>query len=85
MAESIESLALRMGQQNQIIDEYRVALFTMEQKLILLVKMMEEKGFMAKGEFDKRWPVYLKNDVGVIGPDGVMEGSLKVSLFGEAA
>lgn len=44
--------------------------------------MMEEKGVFAEGEFDKRWPLYLKNDIGMVGPDGMMEGSLKIHFYG---
>jgi hypothetical protein len=38
---------------------------------------------MAKEELARRWPLYLKNDVGVLGPEGKMEGSLKVSFYGK--
>ena len=82
MAETIDTLSLRSSQQAQILDEYRVAIFTLEQKFALLVRMIEERGFMAKGEFDKRWPICLRNDIGVLGPDGVMEGSLTVRRYG---
>jgi hypothetical protein len=71
-----------MGQQGQILDQYRVNIYTEELKFGLLIKMLEEKGIFAQGEFDKRWPLYLKNDVGVVGPDGLMEGSLKVHFYG---
>jgi len=67
----------------QILDEYRVTIYTMEQKQALLIRMLEEKGMMAKGEFSKRWPVFLKNDIGVLGPDGLMEGSAKITFFGQ--
>ena len=43
---------------------------------------MEEKGIFAKEEFDKRWPLYLKNDIGMVGPDGIMEGSLCIKFYG---
>lgn len=82
MPENIESLTLRVAQQSQIIDQYRVNIYNLELRFMLLCKMMEEKGFFAKGEFDKRWPQYLKSDVGVLGSDGVMEGSLKVTFYG---
>jgi hypothetical protein len=45
--------------------------------------MLEEKGIMAKDEFTKRWPLYLQNEIGVIGADGVMSGVLKVNMYGE--
>jgi hypothetical protein len=79
---AIDTLMLRTMQQQQILDQYRVAIYNLELRSALMVKMMEEKGFMAKEEFDKRWPVYLKNEVGIIGPEGKMEGSLKVSFYG---
>jgi hypothetical protein len=47
----------------------------------LLMKMLEEKGIFAPSEYDKRWPLYLKNDVGAIGPDGIMAGDLRVTFF----
>jgi hypothetical protein len=81
MPESLETLSLRSAQQGQILDQYRVNIYNLELKFNLLVKMFEEKGLLAKDEFEKRWPLYLKNDVGVIGPEGVMEGSLKVTFF----
>jgi hypothetical protein len=83
MPESIESLSVRLGQMTQILDEYRVGIFTLDQKLSLLIKMLEEKHLMATGEFDKRWPIYLKSEVGILGSDGVMEGSLKVTFYGQ--
>jgi len=43
--------------------------------------MLEEKGLMSSDEFEARWPLYLKNDVGVVGQDGIMEGSLKVKFY----
>jgi hypothetical protein len=54
----------------------------MELRFNLIVKILEEKGIILQGEFDKRWPVFLKNDIGVPGSDGLMEGSLKVSFYG---
>lgn len=83
MAESIEILSLRQGQQGQILEQYRSGAYNSDLRFTLLLKMLEEKGVMAKGEFDTRWPLYLKNDVGVVGPDGQMEGSLRVTFFGE--
>jgi hypothetical protein len=81
MAESTELLSLRIAQQGQIIEQYRMSIYNIELRMTLLVKMLEEKGTFIKEEFDKRWPVFLKNDVGVPGPDGIMEGSLKVKFY----
>lgn len=83
MAESVESLSIRTAQMTQILDEYRVTIYTLDQKFNLLIKMLEEKGLMAKDEFNKRWPIFLKNDIGVLGPEGVMEGSLMVKFYGQ--
>jgi flagellar biosynthesis/type III secretory pathway protein FliH len=82
-AQALEMGILRDNQQQQIIDQYRAAIYNLELKFDLLIKMFEEKGIMAKEEFGKRWPLYLKNEIGVIGPEGRMEGSLKVSFYGE--
>jgi hypothetical protein len=82
MPESLDVLSLRTGQLAQIQDQFRYDVYNLQLKLDLLIKMLEEKGHMVKGEFDKRWPTYLKNDVGAIGPDGMMEGSLKVTFYG---
>jgi hypothetical protein len=82
MADSLELLTLKINQQNQILEEYRSSIYIQELRSTLLIKMMEEKGILALGEFDKRWPLYLKNDVGAIGPGGVMEGSLVCHLYG---
>jgi hypothetical protein len=82
MPDNIELLNLRVGQQTQILEENRMAMYTQELRLALLIKMLEEKGILVPGEYDKRWPLYLKNDVGAMGPNGVMEGSLKILKFG---
>ncbi len=83
MAKDLELLNLRSNQQAQILDQYRGNMYNLELRQNLLIKMMEEKGFFSSGEFEKRWPLYLKNDVGVIGPDGIMEGSLKIHFYPE--
>ena len=72
---------LGINQQQQVLDQYRINIFNLELKLGLLNKILEEKGMLIKDELDKRWPIYLKNEVGVLGPDGKMEGSLKVTFF----
>jgi len=56
-------------------------LFNMELRENLIIKMLEEKGILTKGEFDNRWPLYLKNDVGVVGEDGIMAGSLQITMY----
>lgn len=80
-AQALEVSMLRLNQQQQILDQYRVTIYESELKLNLLIKIMEEKGIMAKEEFSKRWPLYLRNDVGVLGPDGRMEGTLKITHY----
>lgn len=81
MAESIDSLNLKIAQLVQIVDQYRVNMYNDEMRLCLLLKIMEEKGIIVPGEFDKRWPLYLKNDVGVPDSNGLMEGSLKIKMY----
>jgi hypothetical protein len=83
MSDSLELLNLKVNQQNQIFEESRMAMYTQELRLALLIKMLEEKGVLVMGEYDKRWPLYLKNDVGAMGPNGVMEGSLVIKIYGE--
>jgi hypothetical protein len=82
MPESLEMMSLRTGQLAQIQDQFRVETYNMQLKFSLLMKMLEEKGILVKDEFEKRWPLYLKNDVGAIGPDGMMDGSLSVKFYG---
>ena len=82
MADNTELMNLRVNQQTQILEENRMAMYTHELRTALLIKMLEEKGVLVPGEFDKRWPLYLKNDVGAMGPGGVMEGSLKIAKYG---
>ena len=82
MAENIELLSLRINQQTQVLEENRMAMYNQELRLALLIKILEEKGVLVAGEFDKRWPLYLKNDVGAMGPGNIMEGTLRVSKFG---
>ena len=79
---NIELTSLRINQQQQVLEQYRVNIYNMELRFKLLNQMLEEKGIMAKDEFEKRWPLYLKNDIGVLGPNGQMEGSLKVTMYG---
>lgn len=81
--QSVDLAMLRTNQQQQILDQYRNSIYNLELKLTMIGKMLEEKGLFAKDEIDKRWPLYLKNDVGVIGPNGVMEGHLKVTMYGK--
>lgn len=81
MAESTELLSLRTNQQSQILDQYRGNIYNLDLRVGLVIKMLEEKGIFASGEFEKRWPLFLKNDVGVIGPDGIMEGTLKIHFY----
>jgi len=79
--ESNELLSLRSAQQNQILDQYRVTMYNQDLRFSLMVKLLEEKGIFVPGEFDNRWPLFLKNDIGAIGPDGIMEGTLKVYFY----
>lgn len=76
-----EVLSLKINQLTQIVDQYRINIFNLELRNALLVKMLEEKGLFAREEFDKRWPLYLKNDVGILGPEGTMEGTMKVTFY----
>ena len=80
--ETNEKLNLQVNQMNQILEQYRANMFTTELKFNLVLKMLEEKGILAKGEFETRWPQYLKTDIGVVGQDGIMDGSLAVHFYG---
>lgn len=82
MPENVETLSLKLGQHNQILDQYRATIYNLELRMTLFNKMLEEKGVLAEGEFEKRWPQFLKNEVGIIGPDGIMEGSLAIKFYG---
>jgi hypothetical protein len=81
--QSLDLALLRTNQQQQILDQYRSNIYNLELKLTMVGKMLEEKSLLAKDEIEKRWPLYLKNDVGVIGPNGLMEGRLKVTFYGK--
>ena len=83
MPDNNETLSLKLTQHNQILEQYRMSIYNLELRFDLLVRMMEEKGIFAAEEFQKRWPVYLQKDIGVVGSDGVMEGSLKVTFYGQ--
>jgi hypothetical protein len=80
-AKVLEQVQLIINQQQQIVEQYRVSIFNSELQIKLLIKLLEEKGTLVKDEFNQRWPMYLKNDIGVIGPDGRMEGTLKVTMY----
>lgn len=81
MSESLETIALKVNQMSQVLEQYRSNIYTLELRLTLMNKLLEEKGALSAGEWDKRWPLYLQNDVGVLGQDGVMQGSLKVTMY----
>ena len=81
MAGDTNMLNLKLNQQNQVLDQYRMNIYNLELRFKLIIKMLEEKGLMSSDEFEARWPLYLKNDVGVVGQDGLMEGSLKVHFY----
>jgi hypothetical protein len=81
MAEDLDNVNLRFSQYSNILEQYRSNMFMMEHRTNLVIRMLEEKGIFAKNEFDTRWPLYLKNDVGVPGQDGMMQGSLKITFF----
>jgi hypothetical protein len=83
MADSPDILSLKIAQVTQVLEQYRMNIYNLELKNNLLIKMLEEKGIMAIDEFEKRWPLYLKNNVGIVGADGIMEGNLKVHFWGE--
>ena len=83
MPDSLDTMSLKISQMMQILDQYRMNIFNMDLRFQLLTKMLEEKGVFVKEEFAKRWPIFLKSDVGVVGQDGVMEGVLKVTFYGE--
>ena len=82
-AQALEQGMLIANQHQQVIDQYRVAIYNSELRINLLIKMLEEKGVMVKEELNQRWPLYLKNDIGVLGPNGRMEGELKVTMYGD--
>jgi hypothetical protein len=78
----LEMSRLAGTQTEQTMDQYRMNIYQEGLKFNLLLKMLAEKGIFAQEEFEKRWPLFLKNDVGVLGPDGRMEGTLKVTMYG---
>ena len=82
MADSPELLSLKVGQISNILEQYRANIYNLEIRLQLLMKILEEKGALVLGEFDQRWPTYLKNNVGVLEADGIMAGSLKIHIYG---
>jgi hypothetical protein len=83
MSDSPDVLSLKVAQVTQVLEQYRLNIYNLELRITLLNKMLEEKGVLAIDEFEKRWPLYLKNNVGVVGPDGVMEGSLRIKFYGD--
>lgn len=83
MAENNELLTLKTNQQSQILDQYRGNIYNLELRVSLIIKMMEEKGIFTQGEYENRWPLFLKNDIGMVGPDGKMEGTLKIHFYPE--
>ena len=81
MAEA--NVALNLSYHKQLVDRLRIQNYHQDLRIKLLVKMLEEKGIMASDELEKRWPLYLKKDIGAVGQDGIMEGTLKVTFFNE--
>lgn len=76
-----QNISLMVSYQKQVIDKLRLQAYQNELKFKLLLKMLEEKGFMAKEELAKRWPHHLQYDVGSITANGKMEGNLKVNFY----
>jgi len=83
MADNLDILRLQINQQNQVLEQYRTEMYNATLRFNLLQKILEDRGVLVKGEFDSRWPQYLRSDIGVVGPDGMMDGSLKVSKYWE--
>lgn len=84
MSDNLELVNLKIAQLGQIVEQYRVDMYHNGLRADLLHKILEEKGILIKDEFNKRWPLYLENDIGVINQaTGVMSGSLKIHMFGE--
>lgn len=79
--QAIDMLKMQFMKQQQISDQYRYSIYILELKNSLLIKMLEEKNLMAKDELEKRWPLYLKNDVGAQDQNGHMAGLLKVTKY----
>ena len=77
------NIALNLSYHKQLIDRMRLTIYNNELRFNLLVKMLEEKGILANQELEKRWPLYLKNDIGAMGSDRIMSGSLKVTFYNE--
>lgn len=75
--------ALTFSYHKQLIDKMRIQQYNMELKQQLLIKMLEERKILADNELDRRWPQYLISDIGALGPEGKMEGVLKVTFFGD--
>jgi len=75
--------SLKFSQINQMLEQYRMNIYQLELRTDLLIKLLEEKNILIPEEFKRRWPAFLENDIGHVGPDGIMKGSLKVSFFGE--
>ena len=80
-AKVLEMSQLRDTQVQQTLEQYRMTIYQAGLKFDLLLKILEEKGIFVHEEFDKRWPIYLKNDIGVLGPNGAMEGIMKVTFY----
>ena len=80
---NLDTIRLQIMQQQQTIEQYRVAIYNLELRSSLVIKILEEKGILAREEFEKRWPLYLKNDIGIISSDGKMEGTLKITMYGD--
>ena len=80
-AKAIEQCFGLISTHDRIIEEYRTQIYTLELNNRLLIKMLEEKCIMAKEEMATRWPLWMENDVGVIGSNGKMKGELQVHFY----
>jgi hypothetical protein len=83
MSDSPDVLNLKVAQISTVLEQYRINIYNLELRFALLAKILEEKGIMVSEEFEKRWPLYLKNTVGIVGENGIMEGSLKIHFWGK--
>ena len=69
-------------QNDHTIGIYRGNLEMLRLKISLLRTMLSQRGILPYADFDRRFKQHLRNDVGVVERDGIMQGSLKIKFYG---
>jgi len=84
MTPTYETLLAYIRQQEQLIEGIQKELYMFKLQKDHLIKFLEQKNILQTEEFIRSYDNYLRYQVGHPDASGKIEGSLKISIFGEA-